>query len=41
VGRTAKAVELDFVQDEAKSGGYVERIPMTARTSIPNPAYKP
>ena len=34
-------VELDFVQDEGKSGGYVERIPLTKLTQIPNPAYKP
>jgi ABC-type branched-subunit amino acid transport system substrate-binding protein len=34
-------VELDFVQDEGKATGYVERIPMTKLTQIPNPAYKP
>ena len=34
-------VELDFVQDEGKAGGYVERIPMTALNPIPNAAYKP
>jgi ABC-type branched-subunit amino acid transport system substrate-binding protein len=34
-------VELDFVQDEGKTTGYVERIPLTALTPIPNPAYKP
>jgi hypothetical protein len=33
-------VELDFVQDEGKTVGYVERIPMTKLTQIPNPSYK-
>jgi ABC-type branched-subunit amino acid transport system substrate-binding protein len=34
-------VQLDFVQDEGKTTGYVERIPMTSLTQIPNPGYKP
>jgi branched-chain amino acid transport system substrate-binding protein len=33
-------VQLDFVQDEGKATGYVERIPMTSLTQIPNPSYK-
>jgi hypothetical protein len=34
-------VEVDFVQDEGKTTGYVERIPMSPLTEIPNPGYKP
>jgi len=41
LGHHGTQVELEFVQDEGKSVGYVERIPMTKLVQIPNPAYKP